>query len=168
MDALTAVLRARELLTDVTPLRRDCGLTCGAACCRCDEDGQGGILLFPGEEALYDPLPEGFTLTADDGVMPGMRLLTCVGSCRRDQRPLACRMFPLTPVLIASEGKEQLRVRVDPRAFAVCPLSASGVRGMDAAFGQAVLEAARTLCRCGEHRAYIRALSAYFERLKTW
>ena len=168
MDALTAVLRARELLTDVTPLRRDCGLTCGAACCRCDEDGQGGILLFPGEEALYDPLPEGFTLTADDGVMPGMRLLTCVGSCRRDQRPLACRMFPLTPVLIASEGKEQLRVRVDPRAFAVCPLSASGVRGMDAAFGRAVLEAARTLCLCGEHRAYIRALSAYFERLKTW
>ena len=168
MDALTAVLRARELLTDVTPLRRDCGLTCGAACCRCDEDGQGGMLLFPGEEALYDPLPEGFTLTADDGVMPGMRLLTCVGSCRRDQRPLACRMFPLTPVLIASEGKEQLRVRVDPRAFAVCPLSASGVRGMDAAFGRAVLEAARTLCLCGEHRAYIRALSAYFERLKTW
>ena len=168
MDALTAVLRARELLTDVTPLRRDCGLTCGAACCRCDEDGQGGMLLFPGEEALYDPLPEGFTLTADDGVMPGMRLLTCAGSCRRDQRPLACRMFPLTPVLIASEGKEQLRVRVDPRAFAVCPLSASGVRGMDAAFGQAVLEAARTLCRCGEHRAYIRALSAYFERLKMW
>lgn len=168
MDALTAVLRARELLTDVTPLRRDCGLTCGAACCRCDEDGQGGMLLFPGEEALYDPLPEGFTLTADDGVMPGMRLLTCAGSCRRDQRPLACRMFPLTPVLIASEGKEQLRVRVDPRAFAVCPLSASGVRGMDAAFGRAVLEAARTLCLCGEHRAYIRALSAYFERLKTW
>ena len=168
MDALTAVLRARELLTDVTPLRRDCGLTCGAACCRCDEDGQGGMLLFPGEEALYDPLPEGFTLTADDGVMPGMRLLTCVGSCRRDQRPLACRMFPLTPVLIASEGKEQLRVRVDPRAFAVCPRSASGVRGMDAAFGRAVLEAARTLCLCGEHRAYIRALSAYFERLKTW
>ena len=146
----------------------DCGALCGAACCQPDADGQGGVHLFPGEEAQNDPLPEGFTLTADDGVMPGMRLLTCVGSCRRDQRPLACRMFPLTPVLIASEGKEQLRVRVDPRAFAVCPLSASGVRGMDAAFGRAVLEAARTLCLCGEHRAYIRALSAYFERLKTW
>ena len=52
MEALDAVLRAREMLMDVTPLRRDCGGVCGAACCACDEDGQGGMLLFPGEDAL--------------------------------------------------------------------------------------------------------------------
>ena len=29
----------------------DCGLLCGAACCQPDEDGQGGVHLFPGERA---------------------------------------------------------------------------------------------------------------------
>ena len=168
MSRIEAVMRARELLMDVTPLRRDCGAVCGAACCQCDEDGQGGMLLFPGEEALYTPLPPGFSISRDDAVMPGMRLLTCRGECQRDQRPLSCRMFPLTPVLTEKDGAETLRVRVDPRSFAVCPLSAHGVRGMDAAFGRAVLESARVLCRCEEHRAYFRALAAYFERLRMW
>ena len=55
MDALEAVIRARDLLSDVTPLKTDCGRICGGACCQPDEDGQGGMLLFPGEEGLYDP-----------------------------------------------------------------------------------------------------------------
>lgn len=168
MEALEAVVWARERLMQVTPLRRDCGQVCGAACCRSDEDGQGGMLLFPGEEALYDPLPTGFAISRDDAVLPGMRLLTCAGACDRAQRPLSCRMFPLTPVLTERDGQEQLRVRMDPRAFAVCPLSEHGVRGLDEAFGRAVLESARILCRCPEHRAYFRALAAYFERLRTW
>ena len=168
MDALEAVKQARELLLDLTPLHKDCGIACGAACCACDEDGQGGMLLFPGEEALYDPLPQGYAIVPDDAVMPGMRLLTCDGACDRALRPLACRMFPLTPVLVESEGGEQLRVRVDPRAFAVCPLSEYGVRGMDREFGRAVLECGRILCGCPEHKAYFRALAAYFERLRTW
>lgn len=165
MEALDAVLRAREMLMDVTPLRRDCGGVCGAACCACDEDGQGGMLLFPGEDALYDPLPPGFSITRDDAVMPGMKLLTCAGRCDRSLRPLACRMFPLTPVL-TEDGR--LRVRVDPRSFSVCPLSEYGVRGMDRAFGQTMLESARILNQCPEHRAYFQALTAYFERLRTW
>ena len=48
MDPLEAVKQARDLLERVTPLRRDCGGVCGAACCQSDEDGQGGMLLFPG------------------------------------------------------------------------------------------------------------------------
>ena len=122
MQALEAVMRARELLQTLTPLRRDCGGVCGAACCAPDEDGQGGMLLFPGEEALYQPLPAGFSLRQDDGVLPGMLLLTCGGVCDRALRPLACRMFPLTPVLSVRDGRERLSVRMDPRAFAVCPL----------------------------------------------
>ena len=58
----------------------------------------------------------------------------------RALRPLACRMFPLTPVLSVRDGRERLSVRMDPRAFAVCPLCEGGVRGMDAAFAQAVLQ----------------------------
>ena len=33
MNALEAVRAARELLETVTPLQRDCGRYCGAACC---------------------------------------------------------------------------------------------------------------------------------------
>lgn len=166
MQALEAVMRARELLQTLTPLRRDCGGVCGAACCAPDEDGQGGMLLFPGEEALYQPLPAGFSLRQDDGVLPGMLLLTCGGVCDRALRPLACRMFPLTPVLSVRDGRERLSVRMDPRAFAVCPLCEGGVRGMDATFAQAVLQSARILNECPEHQAYFRALGRYFERLR--
>ena len=168
MDALEAVRQARDLLMDVTPLRRDCGGVCGAACCQSDEDGQGGMLLFPGEEALYADLPEGFTLTRDDAILPGMTLLTCRGQCDRDRRPLSCRLFPLTPVLVTEDGREKLKVRMDPRAFAVCPLCEQGIRGMAPAFGQAVLQAARILNQCEEHKRYFRALARYFEQLKAW
>ena len=165
MNAREVVEQARALLAHITPLHRDCGRGCGAACCAPDEDGQGGMLLLAGEEALYDPLPEGFTLSRDDSILPGMTLLTCEGRCDREMRPLSCRMFPLTPV-ITPEGK--IRVQVDPRAFAVCPLSAGGIRGMDENFARAVLQAARLLCQCEEHRAYFRALDGYFARLRTW
>lgn len=166
MNALEAVLRARKLLENVTPLQRDCGRICGAACCAADEDGQGGMLLLPGEEALYRPLPDGFTLSRDDAVLPGLTLLTCGGVCDRKLRPLSCRMFPLTPVIDWEDGAERLRVRVDPRSFAVCPLSPGGLRGMDPGFRRAVAECARVLCQCPEQRAYFRALGDYFLRLR--
>ena len=180
MQALEAVMRARELLQTLTPLRRDCGGVCGAACCAPDEDGQGGMLLFPGEEALYQPLPAGFSLRQDDGVLPGMLLLTCGGVCDRALRPLACRMFPLTPVLSVRDGRERqmetkLLVRDDivvfsagNQIYAECPLCEGGVRGMDATFAQAVLQSARILNECPEHQAYFRALGRYFERLRSW
>ena len=40
------ILAARQALETLTPLRGDCGRTCGAACCRPDEDGNGGMLLL--------------------------------------------------------------------------------------------------------------------------
>ena len=45
-----AILRARALIGPLTPMITDCGALCGAACCQPDEDGQGGVYLFPGEE----------------------------------------------------------------------------------------------------------------------
>ena len=46
-----AVLTARALLSNLTPLKSDCGRLCGGACCQGDD--ATGMLLFPGEEALY-------------------------------------------------------------------------------------------------------------------
>lgn len=168
MEVWEAVARAREMLENVTPLKRDCGRICGAACCAPDEDGQGGMLLFPGEERLYEALPPGCTLRTDDSVMPGMKLMICSGVCERSARPLSCRIFPLTPVLSLREGRERLSVRMDPRAFSVCPLCENGVRGMDEAFARAVMDCGRLLNQCEEHRAYLRALGRYFERLRIW
>ena len=168
MDAKEAVLAAKALLANVTPLKFDCGKTCGAACCAPDEDGQGGMVLFPGEEALYADLPDGMCLTAYDAVMPGQMLLTCSGSCDRSTRPLSCMLFPLTPVIEEKDGRDTLKILMDPRAYAVCPLCEGGVRGMDAQFVQAVREVARILSKCPEHRVYFKALGAYFSRLREW
>ena len=51
---MNSVLRtARKKLKNVTPLKKDCGRVCGAACCRSPEGEETGMLLFPGEEELY-------------------------------------------------------------------------------------------------------------------
>ena len=93
MDKLECVLRARELMENITPLKTDCGKCCGAACCQSDEDGQGGMVLFPGEEALCGELPEGMQLTNYDDILPGLQLLTCDGTCDRHLRPLSFPQF---------------------------------------------------------------------------
>lgn len=168
MDAWQCVLRAREIMENITPLKTDCGKCCGAACCAPDEDGQGGMVLFPGEEALYRELPEGMTISAYDAIVPGMQLLTCSGACDRHLRPLSCMLFPLTPVVVEKDGKAGLKVMVDPRAFSVCPLCEGGVRGMDAQFVDSVRKAGLALCQNGEIRRYLKALGEYFDRLRAW
>lgn len=107
--AQTALLEARALLTEVTPLKADCGRLCGAACCLPGEDGEAvGMLLFPGEAALYESaswaqlLPAHYRL----GDEPG-QLLVCGGHCPRAERPLACRVFPLTVKAGQSEAREE-------------------------------------------------------------
>ena len=158
MNTLGRVIAARELLESVTPLRQDCGRYCGGACCESDEDGQGGMLLFPGEEALYETLPEGFSIRADDAALPGMKLLTCDGICERENRPLSCRLFPMLPTRTGA--------KMDRRAWAVCPLMESGKRGLNPAFVEAVKEAGKVLYACPEHAAFLDAIHAFNERLK--
>lgn len=157
MNALEAVLAARELLDAVTPLRGDCGRYCGGACCQSDGDGQGGMLLFLGEESLYRDLPEGFSLSRDDGVIPGAYLLTCSGFCDRRQRPLACRLFPLLP---SPSG-----CRMDRRGWAVCPLMESGRAGLSREFAAAVEEAGRILYQCPEHAALLDAIHRFNDQM---
>lgn len=161
-EALSAVLRARELLRDVTPLHTDCGGLCHAACCQPDEDGRGGMLLFPGEDALYRESGD-FTVLRDDDVLPDARLLVCAGVCDRDERPLACRMFPLLPV----QKDGGIAVRLDRRAWAVCPIMEYGVRGMSAEFRAAVRAAGEILYQVPFHRAFLDALHAYIGRFQT-
>jgi len=137
--------RAWELLERLTPLKTDCGLTCGAACCRPDEDGKGGVKLFPGEAALYAGAD---WARVEDGI------LTCGGRCPRDLRPLGCRIFPLTPF---RKKSGELAVRIDRRACAMCPLAPHGLRGLDPAFVSAALKALEAIDKAPEGREFLDA-----------
>lgn len=153
-----ALKKARELLAEVTPLKTDCGKVCGARCCRPMEGEETGMLLFPGEEEEYRG-KAGWTLR-ETGV--GL-LAVCPGTCERDSRPLACRIFPLLPVI--REGV--VKAAADQRAKAVCPLLKQGIRGMDPAFRNAVREAGNFLAEDPELRRFMELLTEEQDELKS-
>ncbi len=145
--------KARELLKDVTPLAFDCGKRCAAACCQGGEED--GMLLFPDEERYYKDCS--LTIIKEDRL--GKRLV-CHGMCERENRPLACRIFPL--VIRAAwqeEGSLKANITMDVRAWPVCPLMKSGRRGLKAEFVSAVRGAAEHLLREDKHRAFLLSLS---------
>lgn len=149
--------RAREILRDVTPLRADCGQVCGGACCRSLPGERTGMLLFPGEETYYRGRPDYELLETTTGP-----LLVCAGSCDRGERPLSCRLFPLLPVL-RSEG---VKVAMDARARAACPLATQGVRGLSEAFVEAVRQAGQTLIEDEAQRDFLRRLTEEQDELR--
>ena len=149
--ALDAVRRARKLLQNVTPLAADCGRFCGAACCQGDDDA--GMLLFPGEEQLYAACA--FGAVRKTGYSLGGRpalLFVCRDWCAREERPLACRLFPLT-VRFGQDGAPSLIM--DPRSAGVCPLYASGLQGLIPSFREAALEAFEVLLDDPDCRAFL-------------
>ena len=150
--------RAYAALGDKTPMLNDCGLLCGAACCRPDADGQGGVHLFPGERALLADCGWGRVCPATLAPM-----LVCEGSCARERRPLGCRIFPLTPV----RGKGgRWTVRMDARARAMCPLSSSGISGLDPAFVRAARDALRIVAEDPEGDAFLERWHALEEEYR--
>ena len=149
--------RAREKLAEVTPLKTDCGKVCGAKCCRSLEEEETGMLLFPGEEEAYLEKP-GWTVRET----PAGLLAVCPGTCERNERPLACRIFPLLPVLRNGE----ITVAADQRARAVCPLLRQGIRGMNPAFTDAVREAGQILAEDPEQRDFLQMLTEEQDELK--
>ncbi len=142
-----SILRAYEIIGDLTPLIADCGATCGAACCQTDEDGQGGVFLFPGEREMLEECDWGRIVRHQFGPM-----LVCEGPCDRDKRPLGCRIFPLTPVR-GRNGK--WTVRIDVRARPVCPLVSSGISGMDPEFVRGVRDALRVIAETETGDAFL-------------
>ena len=141
-----------RILDDATPTGSDCGLLCGARCC---DGGPGdGMLLFPGEELLYQKtgLPDGWTIGESRIRLPGrdkpVAILVCSGTCDRRLRPLSCRIFPLLPRVDARGG---IRLEPDLRALPLCPLLTSAgnaahrirpsfVRAVEEVFARAIHE----------------------------
>ncbi len=131
------------LFSDVTPLPADCGALCGRACCRGDENT--GMLLFPGEQTALRVIER-----------ESRRFAVCSGACRREERPLSCRIFPFYP---AVEADGRITARVDHRGYALCPLvrQAENVR-FDPRFLRRVRAAGKLLCRDAACRAFLREL----------
>ena len=145
--------RAYAAIGDLTPMLTDCGALCGAACCQTDEDGQGGVHLFPGEAARLKDCDWA------DRTLPGSiaPVMMCLGRCERELRPLGCRIFPLTPV----RGRNgRWTVRLDARARAMCPLTQSGIRGMNPDFVRAVRDALRIVAGDPEGDAFLEKWAA--------
>ena len=158
MSALSAVLAAREQLKTLTPLKTDCGRLCAGACCQGDE--QTGMLLFPGEEALYEGCTFGRVIDGEFSLGGTQaRLFVCRGTCDRDNRPLACRLFPLF-LTFKEDGSTKLRM--DRRAKAVCPLTDYGIKSLDPEFKQAARSAYDRLLEDDACAAYLKALDEAF------
>lgn len=152
------ILEAYAAIGDLTPLTTDCGALCGRACCLPDEDGQGGMLLFPGEDDMCagDWRVIEHTDAGD--------ILYCSAPCPRDVRPLACRIFPLTPVF----SKGVWTVRMDARACAMCPLARSGVQGVDREFALAVRKALRIVASTAEGEEFLRRWQAAEDEFRSF
>ncbi len=141
--------KACAILGNFTPLKTDCGALCGAACCQCDADGQGGVALLPAEAELLAN-PSWGKLDRDDSMDAPM--LLCDGPCQRELRPYLCRVFPLCPV----KGKDgRWTVRMDARARSACPLTRSGLRALDPEFVRRAAHSASLIASDPEGEAFL-------------
>ena len=116
------------------------------------------MLLFPGEAEAYADKAGWILRKTARGEM-----VICPGTCNREERPLACRLFPLLPV-IGNDGT--VRVTTDLRAKAVCPLARQGKNAMDPDFIEAVREAGEILAKEDEQALFLDLLADEQEQLK--
>lgn len=158
---------AWALLENLTPLPIDCGALCGGACC--DDGGQddAGMYLFYKEELMYKNNPDSICieesefLYGDDDTRALIAM--CPGKCKRSARPLACRIFPLAPY--KKEG-EPLRIIMDPRARAMCPLAKTmRVDKLDERFVHTVTLIFKVLIRNKKIRDFIIELSYLMDEI---
>jgi hypothetical protein len=151
-------------LSAVTPLQTDCGALCAKSCCK-GLDERAGMYLFPGEEALISQewdwltlewhlVPERDFCPSWEGRIGKVGFVICRGVCEREQRPLACRLFPLVaeplllpePVLFpespaASCTKVSVDVALDSDAALMCPIARyAHIDQLDARFVEACRE----------------------------
>ena len=148
-----ALREAYERLYHKTPLGfYNCGRLCDGLCCRGDEQG---MWLFPYEEELFKD-KEGFEVCETEGNY-GYPMVICSGECDRAERPLACRIFPLFPLVIEEDGEIRVKVIYDPRA-SMCPLMRES-REIDASFIKEIYKSTRYLIRDEKILEYLKAVS---------
>ena len=129
------------------------------------------MYLFPGEKSVYKLLnPDWAKIESSefsyefDGKKKNVPILFCSGKCDRYQRPLACRIFPLTPYLNADE---KLEIIIDPRAKALCPLPAGlSLDEFDYKFVRNIKKAFMLLLKNAEIKEYMHRYSEYIDEYR--
>lgn len=168
MNAAYVYLQLYKLFDTVTPVPVDCGELCGKACCKGEESG---MFLFPGEEQVYSLLsPDWITIDKTDltyefnGKTHTVPIAMCKGNCDRYQRPLACRIFPLTPYM-DKDGK--ISVMVDPRGKGLCPMAkAFYLEDFDEKFIRNVEKAFKLLAKNKQVKAFLMKYSEYIDEFR--
>ena len=136
--------KAKNIMQDKTPLKKDCGLLCGKACCK--GDAETGMLLFPFEETSL-PVTE----------KNGVRLCVCDGSCNRRERPLSCMIFPFFPY-ITRDGR--IKVIPDIRGSGICPIVRNFTETkIDRRFLRRVKKVGRLLSEDDQCRTFLEEIS---------
>lgn len=118
--------RVYSILNERTPVMFDCGKLCSSACCK---DNGLGMLLFPHEESYLKLNDNEFTIKDSNIVIDNynVKLLYCKGTCNRNVRPLACRIFPLFPYTYKDN---RITIKFDSRASVTCPLLLTDLDGI--------------------------------------
>lgn len=166
MNTAYLYLQLYRLFDDSTPVAVDCGELCEKACCHGDCDS--GMLLFPGEYEVYRLLePEWINIDKTDmtyeynGKSYRVPIAFCSGECDRFQRPLSCRIFPLTPYFNA---KGKIEIIIDPRAKSICPLAKGfNMEDYDPLFIKNVKRVFTLLMKNERFRSFMRVYSDYLD-----
>lgn len=157
MRACEFYLPIYKALEKVTPLKKDCGVLCDAACCA-ESDERTGMLLFPYEEKMLENA--GFEIEESNceyGDDKTAKILFCSGSCDRKFRPLACRIFPLMPY---KKPGEKMKIIMNPAAVSMCPLARSlKVSDLEPRFVKEVTRAMNRILKLKDGEDYIYMLS---------
>jgi len=110
-----------EKIGENTPLEYDCGILCDKKCCFGTETD--GMLLFPGEEFLYQNIDGNLCIIKESNIVlpSGYKIsyLVCKGTCTREYRPLSCRIYPVIPYINQSG---RVDFRPDLRSLGTCPI----------------------------------------------
>ena len=111
-----------NMLDEVTPLSKDCGVLCDKACCK-EEDEPAGMFVFPFEEELLEKVDFGYLEESNSqyGEDKTAKIFYCTKPCNRSERPLSCRIFPLTPY----RKNGRIKLIMNPAAKKMCPLARS-------------------------------------------
>ena len=158
-DLTELIYDAYEIIGSLTPVKNiDCGRLCNKSCCKGDE---AGMLLFPGEEDIFDGIA-GFAVEEIEYMdVPGIKLLMCDGECDRSMRPFACRIFPVAPHVDQNGGVAALP---DIRGRRMCPIW--DLENADKNFVRAVKKAFELLAKDEKLLSFMRLISSELDELR--
>lgn len=157
MNAYKFYSQAYKMLNNITPIPVDCGELCNKACCSDtfnEADNEAGMYLYPGEEVMFENVKGFKILNSDFKYENGFaKLVVCTEPCKRENRPLSCRIFPLIPY---KKENSPITTLIDPRAKRMCPLAKTfKMDDFDLGFVQSVSYIFRVLIKESHVRNFV-------------